>query len=125
MSEGGYFNQSGRRSGGYRRARIAMGQLADCTRAAYLAILAKQIRATGLTGKAFEEVMERLRATDTDTLRECVGRDAVGTAFARTRTVTGDSAEGLRERLAAEHPDAGPHEKPVQAKELPNRQTEE
>ncbi len=80
MGRGGYFNSSGRRSGGYRRAAITVIPPVDPERARLLQILRDQIAAAGLAGADLQEVYERLEATSTDVLRDCVENASVAEA---------------------------------------------
>ena len=81
MGRGGYFNNNARRSGGFRRTVIYTGDAGR--RSGYLKILKARIAATGLTGADLQEVFDRLDATETDVLRDCLERDAVGEAERR------------------------------------------
>ncbi len=71
MSKGSYFNNAGRRSGGYRRDLIGIPPGA-MERAMLIETLRVRVRNAGLTGIRLQEVYARLDATDTDVLRECV-----------------------------------------------------
>jgi hypothetical protein len=94
MAVGGYFNRGARRSGGDRRTPLFVKTSAGdaALRSIYLKILKESVAASGLTGPDLQEIYNRLDATDTDVLRECVDKNAVAEALKRWRESPGPQA---------------------------------
>jgi hypothetical protein len=69
--KGGYFNRAGRRGGGPRPFQLLIPAV-DAERFVILRDVRAAVAATGLDGVDLMEVYERLDATETDVLKDCL-----------------------------------------------------